>query len=341
MAAFRRKRGSRGAGDSSPGDDSFLDIVANIVGILIILVMVAGVRVGRAPIESSAARGSADEAVEVARQQIARLTAELDDARIQHTAAAAAHTDIAQSHDSAAAAADALRDRLAAELAAPATFDPKIGQLEAQLEDRHAEADALGDELDRLRKTDHPPTLVTSYPTPVGREVDGGEAHFQLKGGRVAVVPLDRLLARFEVDARTQAKKLQLLSDLTSTVGPIGGFRLRYRLDRVETSLDASFTTGRRERVVRLTQWELIPVASDLGETIGEALGPGSQFTGTIARLNPTETVVTLWTYPDSFEIFRQLRALLYEQGYSVAARPLPEDQRIAGSPGGSKSVAQ
>ena len=37
---------SRGASivDDMPGQDSFLDIVANIVGILIILVLVAGVR---------------------------------------------------------------------------------------------------------------------------------------------------------------------------------------------------------------------------------------------------------------------------------------------------------
>ncbi len=33
------------------GDDSFLDIVANIVGILIILIVVAGVRAGRAPVD--------------------------------------------------------------------------------------------------------------------------------------------------------------------------------------------------------------------------------------------------------------------------------------------------
>ena len=35
------------------GSDSFLDVVANIVGILIILVMVAGVRVGKASLEAA------------------------------------------------------------------------------------------------------------------------------------------------------------------------------------------------------------------------------------------------------------------------------------------------
>lgn len=42
----------RPAHDNSFGSDSFLDVVANIVGILIILIVVAGVRVSRAPLLS-------------------------------------------------------------------------------------------------------------------------------------------------------------------------------------------------------------------------------------------------------------------------------------------------
>ncbi|HUG90744.1 MAG TPA: hypothetical protein VML55_07925, partial [Planctomycetaceae bacterium] len=47
--------------DPGVGSDAFLDVIANIVGILIILIVVAGVRVSRAPVavvappESSAA----------------------------------------------------------------------------------------------------------------------------------------------------------------------------------------------------------------------------------------------------------------------------------------------
>ena len=43
-----RRRGGRS--ELQVGNDSFLDIVANIVGILIILIVVAGVRVSRAPV---------------------------------------------------------------------------------------------------------------------------------------------------------------------------------------------------------------------------------------------------------------------------------------------------
>ena len=51
----------RGTSQQAVGDDSFLDIVANIVGILIILIVVAGVRASRAPVELSEVSNGPDE----------------------------------------------------------------------------------------------------------------------------------------------------------------------------------------------------------------------------------------------------------------------------------------
>jgi len=45
-------RGRCGGGDPDFGSDSFLDIIANLVGILIVLIVLAGLRAGRAPVES-------------------------------------------------------------------------------------------------------------------------------------------------------------------------------------------------------------------------------------------------------------------------------------------------
>ncbi|MCA9099771.1 MAG: hypothetical protein KDA63_01390 [Planctomycetales bacterium] len=341
MAAYRRKRDRSASGDAAPGDDSFLDIVANIVGILIILVMVVGVRVGSAPHDSASSALATAQSHAEAEHRLAQLVNERDAARRQLAGATATASTLARKHEDALAAAERLRAQLSAAEAEVAEPDPEIARLEVELAERRGTADSLGDELERLRKTEHPPTKLICYPTPVAREVEGGEAHFQLKGGRVAVVELDRLLAQFKSDAQTQARKLRMLSDVTSTVGPVAGFRLRYHLERFETPYDVSIVTGNRETGVRLTEWELIPVASDLGETVEEAFGPRALFAAKVAQLNPAQTVVTLWTYPDSFELFRQLRAWFYEQGFSVAARPLPDGERIAGSPSGSRSVAQ
>jgi hypothetical protein len=45
-------RGRSGGGDPDFGSDSFLDIIANLVGVLIVLIVLAGLRAGRAPVES-------------------------------------------------------------------------------------------------------------------------------------------------------------------------------------------------------------------------------------------------------------------------------------------------
>ena len=72
-----------------------------------------------------------------------------------------------------------------------------------------------------------------------------------------------------------------------------------------------------------------------------EALKEGSQFRQVLATLRPKQTVVTVWTYPDSFGDFRVLKSWLFDRGYASAARPLPFDQPISGSPEGSRSSAQ
>jgi hypothetical protein len=57
--------------------------------------------------------------------------------------------------------------------------------------------------------------------------------------------------------------------------------------------------------------------------------------------LSPNRYTITIWTYPDSFDEFRKLKKILYQQGYAVAGRPLPEGMPIGASPSGSKSSAQ
>ena len=59
-----------------------------------------------------------------------------------------------------------------------------------------------------------------------------------------------------------------------------------------------------------------------MGETVAEALAPGSQFLAAITsrRINRNTLTVTLWTYPDSFDAFRQIKKELYHMGFAVAA---------------------
>ena len=78
-----------------------------------------------------------------------------------------------------------------------------------------------------------------------------------------------------------------------------------------------------------------------LGEPPDVALNDGSAFRKALAKLRPGHHTITIWTYEDSFDAFRQIRKELYRLGFITAARPLPQGQPISGSPDGSKSAAQ
>ena len=124
-------------------------------------------------------------------------------------------------------------------------------------------------------------------------------------------------------------------------MGPVGGFRLRYTLERHDVPLDTVQQTGHGGSYARLEKWTIVPSSDELGEPVRLALQQGSDFRQGLAKLLPGRTTITIWVYPDGFEAFRQIRKELYRLGYTIAARPLPPGSSISGSPDGSKSAAQ
>src|SRR5436309_2172033 len=74
-----------------------------------------------------------------------------------------------------------------------------------------------------------------------------------------------------------------------------------------------------------LSGWEAEPVRAQRGETAGAALAEGSDFRRVVDVLDPDQTAVTLWVYPDSFGLYRALRDYLHDREVVVAGRPLPE----------------
>lgn len=140
---------------------------------------------------------------------------------------------------------------------------------------------------------------------------------------------------------KRQLYKLADQPELTDTVGPVGGFRLRYTMERHDISMETAREMGRGGSYASLQKWTLIPIADDLGEPVRLALQADSEFRQELAKILPGRTTITIWVYPDGFDAFRQVRKELYRQGYGIAARPLKPGMPIAGSPEGSKSAAQ
>jgi hypothetical protein len=83
-----------------------------------------------------------------------------------------------------------------------------------------------------------------------------------------------------------------------------------------------------------------VPEPQLRAETAEEALSVRSQFVQRL-RLADPESVLTFWVYPDSYPLFRKLQKFARNEGFTVAARPLPHGMPIAGSPQGSRSAAQ
>jgi hypothetical protein len=98
---------------------------------------------------------------------------------------------------------------------------------------------------------------------------------------------------------------------------------------------------GRSGYVIRSKKWELIPAQSGLGEPVATALTSQSQFNAVLAKFDPKQTTVTLWTYPESFGDYRKIKEELFRRGFATAGRPLPEGMPIGGSPNGTRSSAQ
>jgi hypothetical protein len=322
---------------SSAGQDSFLDVVTNIVGILIILVMVIGGRVQQivltAAPQAKAKAAELERELEELDQSAVLIESEVADlaeqARTVATAAAfAGEARITLATTVAAAKVEvekrkqsADKDRVsAAEKAA------QRKQLEAEIERCTLEAEGLSHAPATMKE-------VLAYPTPIARTVTGEELHFQIDHGRIAYIPLVELFELAKTQTRRHSGSLTSMAQRIETVGPVQDFSLDYV---IEVKIDQA----RGQVLVRSREWVVRPASPGLGETIAEALQPHSKFRRVIADVRP-DTTITLWCYPDSFEEFRGLREELHRLGIPTAGRPMPEGAPIGGSTDGSKSVVQ
>lgn len=327
--------------DQPPSHDSFLDIVANMVGILIILVMLVGVRAKNAPLSSIDPTPESDPALQRA---LAMETSLRNDVRREAELADALRQEAQRQKQR--------RDRLAvAVVMAEQDIETRRGQLDAaarrQLDRRRtltettAEIERLQHGRERILAASRRPIVVESLPTPKSRVVDAGETQFQLRDGRIARVPFDELLDRFRDVVRHKKDRLRDRAELTDTIGPIDGFRLKYTLRRHDIPPATALELGHGGSMIRLERAEFLPVRGDLGEPVEEALTPDSRFARDLAALSPQRHTITIWTYPDSFDAFRRLRGAMHRKGFAVAARPLPRGVPISGSPEGTKSHAE
>jgi hypothetical protein len=161
----------------------------------------------------------------------------------------------------------------------------------------------------------------------------------------VTFLDVPTLLAEVRRGMEEKAKELRSRWEVTDVAGPVGAFQLRYTVERERGLLDGPLGGSGPDAEggfrYGLSRWTAEPVADPRGDTEAEALASGSEFRRTADVLDPRQTTVTFWVYPDSFALYRRLRDYLYDRDVVVAGRPLPDGVPIGSSRHGSASRGQ
>ncbi|HUG69767.1 MAG TPA: hypothetical protein VMM76_18590 [Pirellulaceae bacterium] len=330
----------------APGQDSFLDVVANLVGILIILVMVIGVRAKDAMLEAApvvakeeaTAQAESDvaDALKVAHaveQDIQQLTKKINQEAFEIEYRRKERDIIQLLTASAEQALAQKRDELDAEEQRQFDAQRELIAARAELSELESSVNAAEGSIPRT-------SIIEHLPTPMAKTVFGKEIHFQLSGGKLTYVPWDELVDKLQDEARQKMWRLKDATQITETIGPIGGFLMKYQLKRTQQSVTTRAGTAVQQRV-ELDNFVLLPVDATLGEPVAEGFLEGSKLHSVLMKNNPDKTTITVWTYPDSFNEFRDLKQELFRRGYLTASRPMPEGVPIGGSPRGTRSAAQ
>ena len=178
-----------------PGQDSFLDVAANLVGILIILVMVVGAHTKHAFITGTIAVAPAAvpkvEAVEAeaAAASIEQNVLELE-AKITRQAL---EVSFRQAERNQLQTVVALAEQELAKSREAMTAEDRAGyDLAQDLIQSKGELERLGQTLTSVVKPSK--TVLQHLPTPMAKTVFGQEVHFRLLGGRLTYVPMNEMI---------------------------------------------------------------------------------------------------------------------------------------------------
>jgi hypothetical protein len=324
----------------SAGQDSFVDVVTNLVGIMIVLVIIVGVRTKHVWIDPATAKATpttgavhVDPQAALAALQSTAGGMEADIHRVSEQVATVEQELAVRSLE---------REQLATLVTAgERELAGRRGQLEAgswadfDLKQQAAALDRqLGESRQLLDRVEHerPPAVeLKHFMTPISRTVFGKEVHFRLSKGRIAYVPLEELFD----EAKSSIRKEMLertsptaLAEREHTAGPYAGFEMQYTM---------AVEPGR----LQFKEMQIVPIAGETGEAVSDAMRPTSEFRRRLAEHDPSQSTATIWVYPDSFTDFRTVKDELSRLGFATAARPLPPGANVAGSDHGSRSAAQ
>jgi hypothetical protein len=372
---LRRRKKNGNVSDGMDGQDSFLDIVSNIVGILIILVMIAGVRaqssggilsteLGDEFLESNVVslHNLPDELDEVAKPADDAMIRDLEEKVIEYKTKDRNKENIRQTMLDIQTTSEQItkqiklqeleRDELMsasidlrADIEIWAAERGEEAKVEMELRRKISEADAKLAAIERSKQWvesgRQQATKIENLPTPISKTVEEKESHFRIKQGKIVYVPINELNESFLHEFKLNQNKFFSNQVTRGSVGPISDFVMDYVVVRYNVPAASAVGDGVGRRVVL----ELVTYRStnkSNGTYYKEAITQSnSDFQRLIQRHRQDIYTMTFWVYPDSFEAYNEVKQFLYSKGYRVAARPLEANDEIKASSRGTKSSAQ
>jgi hypothetical protein len=343
------------------GSDSFLDVLANIVGILIILIVSAASRVQRGPeLAQSAgatavAQASIDKPAAAAPlpaepdsdEPPAEITAELlalqkkmADVEEKSNAAAVRLRRLSAEEKAAGAELSAAEKEAAQESGKLKKQQLRLARLEEAIGERQGVLRGLLAEFEEVENARPAALEVKHRLVPVSQEVVGQEVYFRVSGGRVSIVPLNELAERIKNQLERQKDWLASRGHHEAVVGPLDGYSMKFEVERKPLSTLERNRHGFGAYRIGVSQCEIIPERHLVDESPEEALRRNSKFALAV-KTAPEGATLTFWVYPDSFHAYRILQAACQAEGFVVAARPLPFGLNPKISPDGSRSAGQ
>lgn len=346
--------------EEASSEDSFLDVVANVVGVLIIMVMIVGAQASRQVISTSADSAQAEVPVvtpptkasvdtDTLRDQLEQVNLEMRESQnrlqdslkritlISHEAQAYddRRVELAMHRATLQADLERRKNMLAAE-------DQQEFEVQRQILESKLDLEKLTQEQMSLLSAPETVEEIECVPTPLARTIEDRAIHLRLSKGLVSVVPLEELLDMVRSDLEGLRQRLQQSGRLVETFGPLDGYRLKFTVAEKVTAESLGGPLAGQIRKTSYHQYaEIIPVSESLGQNVEQALLPG----GTLRRLLESQRRhtpnVEVWLYTDSFDEFRPLKRTLWELGFAVSVRPMRPGTHIGASPEGTRGSAQ
>ena len=363
------------------GSDSFLDIIANIVGILIILIVVAGLRVSNAsvaevkpePVEKTTPMKTITKvepilalppvpspvpvplkplpeppkpeppktADPVLLSRIQQLEATI---RSLNQTLKTTNARVAELSAGESVTAKQIRDARLSVQTSENTLEVsqlKLNALKSRLKRDETTLQGLRLQYDEARRRPKKTTVIRHKLTPVSSIVKKKEMHFRLFRGRISRVPIKRLIKRMRDQVLRQKDWLVKFRRHHGQVGPLEGYTMHYVVERQQSSVLNELRNGGAGRISIALTEWKVQPTANLNDETAAQAVQNRSAFIRELRGIPLSTTLTFWVYPDSFKQFRKLQAFAHREGFTVAARPLPFGVPIAGSPRGSRSAGQ